>query len=64
MRMVVVIAFSFLLVVFMLTGCSDTSGAVDIYLDEAPGIRITADAMKEMSNEGKAFILDYTRRSS
>ncbi len=64
MRFVLAITYSCLLILLMLTGCSDSSGAVDIYIDEAPAIRITADAMKEMSAEGEVYTLDYTRRSS
>jgi len=51
------------LLITVLSGCSEKK-AEDIYLNEAPGIRITAEAMEALTADGEAHTLSYTIRSS
>ncbi len=52
-----------LLMITVLFGCSERK-AEGIYLNEAPGIRITAEAMEALTADGKAHTLSYTLRYS
>lgn len=52
-----------LLMFTFLSGCSERK-AEDIYLNEAPGIRITAKAMEALPADGEAYTLNYTLRHS
>jgi len=48
-----------LLMIAFLSGCSERK-AEDIYLNEAPGIRITAEAMEALTAGSEAYTLSYT----
>ncbi len=50
-----------LLMITVLSGCSERK-AEDIYLNEAPGIRITAKAMEALTADSEAHTLSYTMR--
>lgn len=47
----------------VLSGCSERKAEV-IYLNEAPGIRITAEAMEALKAGSEAHTLIYTLRYS
>ncbi|MGM0689667.1 MAG: hypothetical protein ACQESO_08790 [Bacillota bacterium] len=57
------IAILCFLLITALSGCSEKI-AEDLYLNEAPGIRITAEAMEALKADGEAHTLSYTIRSS
>jgi len=52
--------FVICLLFFILSGCTDNPVYEDIYLTEAPGIRITAEALKELESGSIAHTLSYT----
>jgi len=52
-----------LLMITVLSGCSERKAEV-IYLNEAPGIRITAEAMEALKAGSEAHTLIYTLRYS
>ncbi len=52
-----------LLMITVLSGCSDKKAEV-IYLNEAPGIRITGEAMEALTADSEAHTLRYTLRYS
>ncbi len=70
MRKVLYVTLIMLFLTTILSGCTESSTveesglAEDLYLEEAPGIRITADAMKALTAEGQIFTLSYIMRSS
>jgi len=54
------IAFIFIAI---MPGCTD-SLAEEYYLDEAPGIRITAQALKALTNDLETHTLSYSQSFS
>jgi type III secretory pathway lipoprotein EscJ len=52
-----------LMFTMVLAGCTN-SLAEDLYLEEAPGIRITAEALKVLTAEAAEHTLSYSQRNS
>jgi uncharacterized lipoprotein YehR (DUF1307 family) len=52
-----------LIFIILLAGCTN-SLAEDLYLEEAPGIRITAEALKALTAEAAEHTLSFSQRTS
>ncbi|MBM4235975.1 MAG: hypothetical protein FJ152_05835 [Firmicutes bacterium] len=53
-----------LLSVMLLTGCGSDDSTNFYTVEEAPGVRITAEALEIMMDSGELFTLTYTVRTS
>ncbi len=64
MKTAILVALISFMLIFLLPGCTESPAVEDTYLDEAPDIRITAEALEALSADGKAHMLTYITRAS
>lgn len=53
-----------LLPALMLAGCGTEDSADHYMIEDAPGVRITAEALETILNSGESYTLTYTVRTS
>lgn len=63
MKTALLLTLVVLTALIFLAGCTD-SQLEDYSINEAPGIRITGEAMEAISNNKERFSLSYTERVS
>ena len=63
MKLICILTVTLLMLVAIITGCSQ-SQAGDFSLPEAPGIRVTDEALAELAAGKGAYTLSYTERTS
>lgn len=63
MKTALLLSMAILISLFFLTGCAD-SQPEGYSVTEAPGIRITSEAMEVINNHIDAYNLSYTQRAS
>ena len=65
MRLTVLMLFLLMAMVLIVNGCANNDGEIEyLYLDEAPTVRISTEALEVLADSSEPYTLTYTARTS